>query len=75
MQAFHQLSSRERVIAKCREGAIDRSVILVGILIAVLVGAATNNIYFRKGIPYNFQHQFDKKPALFACSSAALSAS
>jgi len=68
MQAFHQLSSRERVIAKCREEAIDRSIILVDILIAVLVGTVpTSNIYFTQGIPYNFQYQFDKTCTVCLC--------
>lgn len=45
-EAFHQSGGGECFTAKCDEETFDRCPILVGDLVAILIGLATNNTYF-----------------------------
>ena len=57
-KSIHKFCSRKRLVTENVEKSLGRCFILVGYLVAVLVGAATNNCYLRQTITDDFEHKF-----------------
>lgn len=64
-EPFHNLRSGKHIIAENGEQTVNRGFILVGYLVAILVGGATNNSDLFQTVSDDFKHQFNKSCAVY----------
>ena len=63
-EPFHKICSRERFIAESGENPLNRRFILIGYLVAILIGTATNYRNLRQAVSDDLKYQFYKSCAV-----------